>query len=96
MTTRKLGAIGVTCPKHDIPVRDVTPGVSVHSLIECDLCGCVIMTTGCRECSWGDHAIRRNCCECGRDFCAECGSQAGIGRYQSAAMCNECLEKSGL
>jgi len=96
MSRRELGAIGVTCPKHGTRLPDATPGVSEHSTIECDLCGCVIMTIGCSDCWWNAAAVYRTCRECGRDFCPHCGSPASISGDISWDTCNECREKSEL
>lgn len=90
MAFQKLGAVGVRCPLHGDRLTDLTPEVSSHKLVVCDLCGAMIKTTGCRTCNWEDFRLEGKCSRCGRHFCEDCGRRASTGGYHSVELCRDC------
>lgn len=90
MAFQALGAVGVHCPLHGDRLTDLTPEVSSHRLIVCDLCGAMIRTTTCRSCNWQDVRLEGKCSRCGQHFCEDCGRRASAGGYHSVELCREC------
>lgn len=90
MAFQTLGAVGVHCPLHGDRLTGITPEVSSHKVIVCDLCGEMIKTPGCRTCDWVEGRLQRKCSRCGRHFCEDCGRRASTGGYHSVELCRDC------
>ncbi len=90
MAFQAIGAVGMHCPLHGDRLTDLTPEISSHKVVVCDLCGTVIRTTTCRTCNWKDIRLEGKCSRCGQHFCEDCGRRASIGGYHSVELCRDC------
>jgi hypothetical protein len=90
MTKVRMGRDAFRCPIHGRQIRALEAISSMHFRFDCDVCGDVIMYTGCYDCM---SELVRSCSECGDHFCLNCGHQAATGRHASTPMCNRCLAK---
>ena len=90
MAWLKVGETLPICPIHGVPLPHLTSSHSMRYRVDCDICGTMLMFTGCPLCR--DVYVMR-CSACSREFCIDDGCLVRLGpRGHSTPLCYECQD----